>query len=852
MPSVPYQNPYVQYAGFEFNYNDAFVDCLAQYGVGGSSITISSFNTLSVSSLRASTINGTSYDTNLSTLINTSSVVGNLSSLLYTYTDLSGNYSFSNAVVTTAMDAIGLYHYNNSSINTGYVTVNDSVAFGGDTVFITGSNLNLNVNNTPGAPGEFLTSDGSYASWQTLSTITTTREAGSSITTFTTAYEPSGGALMTYLSSGTNTGYLYLQNDIDLGGINVGITGLSNLTLNISNSTGLSGQLLTSDGTHASWQTLSSILHTTATVSNLIDTANGKDNDKLYLSRTSSTTVTGSLTMDNYVTLASFNGTTISSSNSLTLSASNLYITANGSPGSNGQVLTASGATCSWQTPTGGGGATGPTGPAGPSSSYFNYRASTVLTNPASARITWQNSTQTDSTYFQVNHLDIDGVDVEVFLSSVKAGNTLIIQNADNSTNFQKWLVSAVTVVANQYVEYTVSLVTSSGADFADNHRIFLAILSAGIAGATGATGPTGVTTSLTNRVMATPVGTPSNVPLTWSSGSTPSGFVPLATESGITYRAPVAPTSGTGWRFNKTYNLITVATSGLTINNTYMIVTPGTINWVAIGAPNALANTKFTYNGLAITGTGGTAIETSKISWFTLNSLYGLTLPQTSPAPGIVSKADLQTAWFLVKFNADIAVQGSLAIQIDSYAYQYNSNTSNFYTGRWAYSFPLQQNVGFNALTTTNINAGANPGLGSSRLKTGFTYLLYAGDYSMMGASGAIGTASASYYPGGAGLFAPSQTLVSKTLRDPYDVYPDYPHMGLTSCSYTSNAIGPAYGGSNVYSDPAATELVSIYLNTSSDAPYSGTGQTVTDFQVLAMGYSTSNVSNSYTLTYV
>ena len=848
MPSVPYQNPYVQYAGFEFNYNDAFVDCLAQYGVGGSSITISSFNTLSVSSLRASTINGTSYDTNLSTLINTSSVVGNLSSLLYTYTDPSGNYSFSNAIVTTAMNAIALNHYNNSSINTGYVTVNDSVAFGGDTVFITGSNLNLNVNNTAGAPGEFLTSDGTYATWQTLSTITTTK--GSDITTFTTAYEPDGGALMTYLSSGTNTGYLYLQNDIDLGGVNVGIAA-SNLSLTIGNSTGFSGQLLTSDGTNASWQTLSSITYNTATTSNLIDLANDKDKDKLYVSHTSSTTVFGSLTMDNYVTLASFNGTTIASSNSLTLSASNLYITASGSPGSNGQVLTASGTTCSWQTPTGGGGATGATGPAGPSSSYFNYKASTSLGTPTSGRITWQNASQTLSTYFQVNHVSDDTVDVEIFLSSVQAGNTLIVQNADDSTNFQKWLVSTVTVVANAYVQYTVTLVTSAGANFTDNHRIILVIQSPGPAGATGATGP-GVTTSLKNRVIVTDFGTPLNIPLTWSSGSIPSGYVPLAADTGVTYKAPVAPTSGTGWRFNKTYNLITVATSGLTLNSTYMIVTPGTINWVAIGAANALANTKFTYNGATITGTGGTAIETSKISWYTLNSLYSLTLPQTTPVAGIVSKADLQTAWFLVKFNADIAVQGSLAIQIETYAYQYNSNTSNSYTGRWAYSFPLQQNVGFTAGTTTNINAGGNPGLGSSRLKSGFTYLLYAGDYSTVGQSGPVGTASASYYPGGAGLFAPSQTLVFNTLKDPYDVYPEYPHMGLTSCSYTSNAIGPAYGGSNVYSDPAATEVVSIYLNTSSDAPYSGTGQTVTDFQVLAMGCSTSNVSTKYSLSYV
>jgi len=286
--------------------------------------------------------------------------------------------------------------------------------------------------------------------------------------------------------------------------------------------------------------------------------------------------------------------------------------------------------------------------------------------------------------------------------------------------------------------------------------------------------------------------------------------------------------------------------------------VTPGTINWTLIGATAATAGTQFTYNGVPITGTGGTAVETSKISWYPLNELYGLTLPQTVVPPGAVSKANLRTAWFLVKFNADIALQGSLAIQIDTYAYQYPfpvpvpPATYPSYTGRWAYSFPLQQGIGFNAAAGTNINTGGTPGLFSSRLRAGFTYLLYAGDYSTVGAPGPVGPLTTQYLPGGAGLFAPSQTLLTNTLRDPYDVYPEYPHFGLTSCLYTPNATQPPYGGANPYSDPAAVEVASIYLNTNSTSPTSGVGQTVTDFQVLAMGYTTSIKSLSYPLTFV
>jgi hypothetical protein len=480
----------------------------------------------------------------------------------------------------------------------------------------------------------------------------------------------------------------------------------------------------------------------------------------------------------------------------------------------------------------------------GGSSSYFNYQAETPPGVPASGHISWQSTAQTTSTYVRASHINYDGADIELFLSAVQPGNTLILQNLDDSTNFQKWTVTATpTVVVNNYVQYPVTLVSSAGADFNNNHRIILAII-AGVSPVNN--------TALTNKVIANSVGSPTSTALTWSASSVGNQYVPLAADTSVTFRPPVAPVTGTGWRFTKTYNLITVATSGLTTGATYSIVTPGSINWTAIGAAAATAGTQFTYTGAAITGTGGTAVETSKISWYPLNLLYGLSLPQTTIPSGAVSKANLQNAWFLVKFNADIALQGSLAIQIDTYAYQYSGNTTNGFTGRWAYSFPLQQGLGFNASATTNITAGGNPGLFSGRLRAGFTYLLYAGDYTTVGAAGPLQPASTQYLPAGAGLFAPSQALIANTLKDPYDVYPEYPHFGLTSCLYTANATQPPYGGANPYSDQAAVEVASIYLNTNSTSPSSGVGQTVTDFQVMAMGYTTSSGSVEYSLAYV
>ena len=141
---------------------------------------------------------------------------------------------------------------------------------------------------------------------------------------------------------------------------------------------------------------------------------------------------------------------------------------------------------------------------------------------------------------------------------------------------------------------------------------------------------------------------------------------------------------------------------------------------------------------------------------------------------------------------------------------------------------------MGFNAQTTTNITTGA--GLAFPRLRAGFTYLLYAGD---MSPAYLPLQAAGSYMVGGSALFAPSQVSTENTLRDPYNLYTNYPHFGLTSTAYTPNAVSPSSYPTIAYTDPGDVEVASIYLNTSSTSPPVGVGQTSLDYNVMAFGYS-------------
>jgi hypothetical protein len=151
---------------------------------------------------------------------------------------------------------------------------------------------------------------------------------------------------------------------------------------------------------------------------------------------------------------------------------------ATGSQGSTG----ATGATGA----TGSQGVTGPTGAQGQSSSFYDYKINDTSTsgNPGNTYISYNNATQTSATQLQISHIDKDGYDIDIFLALIKTNDILYVQDANNSNNFQKFLVTSNAVPQTGYVEVAVSLLTSGGTGttpgFANNHSVILVLKSLG------------------------------------------------------------------------------------------------------------------------------------------------------------------------------------------------------------------------------------------------------------------------------------------------------------------------------------------------------------------------------------
>lgn len=136
------------------------------------------------------------------------------------------------------------------------------------------------------------------------------------------------------------------------------------------------------------------------------------------------------------------------------------------------------------------------------------YKAKTSATSgdPGTSYMLWNNATQISATQININHITDDGVDIDLLLAYISSGNTLIVQDADNSTNYQKWTVSgSITIHANSYVEVPVTFVSSSGTgttNFSNNHRLVIAKISASGGGVSSVSGTA-------NRITSTGGSTP-------------------------------------------------------------------------------------------------------------------------------------------------------------------------------------------------------------------------------------------------------------------------------------------------------------------------------------------------------
>jgi hypothetical protein len=110
----------------------------------------------------------------------------------------------------------------------------------------------------------------------------------------------------------------------------------------------------------------------------------------------------------------------------------------------------------------------------------------------------WNSVTQIEATQINISHLDSNNTDVDVFLSLIKDKDSLVIQDRDDSNNFQKFTVNGTTTIfPNSYVEVPVTFATSSGigtTNFSYGQHLALFIFSSGVLGPQGPTGNQGFT----------------------------------------------------------------------------------------------------------------------------------------------------------------------------------------------------------------------------------------------------------------------------------------------------------------------------------------------------------------------
>jgi hypothetical protein len=155
---------------------------------------------------------------------------------------------------------------------------------------------------------------------------------------------------------------------------------------------------------------------------------------------------------------------------------------------------------------SGSNGTSGSSGANGFSSNIFLYEAETsVITgNPGSGHILWNNATQIAATQININHLtDVPIIDIDIFLALLNTGQSITIQDRNNSANYQVWLITStptLNVGASNYWQVPVSLVSSAGVgttNFSNNHELFIGIFSpSGTSGSSGNTGTSGTSGS--------------------------------------------------------------------------------------------------------------------------------------------------------------------------------------------------------------------------------------------------------------------------------------------------------------------------------------------------------------------
>lgn len=140
-------------------------------------------------------------------------------------------------------------------------------------------------------------------------------------------------------------------------------------------------------------------------------------------------------------------------------------------------------------------GAAGTNGTNGGSTNAWKYKAKTTATSgyPGNGYLLWNNATQTSATSIIVSHLTDDDTDIELFLSFFVINQKIFIQNRDDSSQNQVWRITGTPTVtgantSTAYYTFPVTLVSSAGAAFTNNHSLLFGQIAVATNAVTSAT----------------------------------------------------------------------------------------------------------------------------------------------------------------------------------------------------------------------------------------------------------------------------------------------------------------------------------------------------------------------------
>ena len=151
---------------------------------------------------------------------------------------------------------------------------------------------------------------------------------------------------------------------------------------------------------------------------------------------------------------------------------------------------------------------TGAAGTNGGSTNAWNYKAKTNATSgyPGNGHLLWNNATQTSATSIIVSHLTDDDTDIELFLSFFVLNQKIFIQNRDDSSQNQIWQITGTPTVtgantSTAYYTFPVTLVSSAGTAFTNNHSILFGQIVVATNAVTSATTSDGTATLSTSTL---------------------------------------------------------------------------------------------------------------------------------------------------------------------------------------------------------------------------------------------------------------------------------------------------------------------------------------------------------------